>query len=97
MNTNLYSILNNCTEWRIYKDVDTARNNISEKYFSLGLRNSNFLVCFGGTRKCTRCCFFSDSDCIIKSNVDYLMDSIKQLTDGNYISITPKSYPELFI
>ena len=97
MNTNLYSRLNNCAEWRIYKDTCTARNNKSRKHFSLGFRGSNFLVCFGGAGTCLHCYFHSGNDCTIESNVDYLMDSIKQLADDDYISITQESHPELFI
>ena len=98
MNTNPYSGLNNCTEWRIYKDVDTAHNNKSRKYFSLGFNDSGLLDCFEGTRTCTRCYFISDNcECTIDPIIGCLMDSIKQLADDDYISITPKSYPELFI
>ena len=97
MNTNLYSKLNNCTEWRIYKDHDTAHGNSSRKHFSLGLRNDSSLSCFEGAGSCSRCYFLSNNNCSIESNTGYLMDFIKQLTDDNYISITPESYPELFI
>ena len=98
MNTNLYSKLNNCAEWRIYKDADTAYCNRSEKYFSLRFKNNSFLDCFEGVGICTRCYFISDNgECTIDPIIVYLMDSIKQLTDDNYISITPKSYPEYFI
>ena len=97
MNTNLYSKLNNCAEWRIYKDTYTARNNKSRKHFSLGFNNRDLLDCFEGTGTCLRCYFHSGNDCTIESNVDYLMDSIKQLADDDYISITQESHPELFI
>ena len=97
MNTNLYSKLNNCAEWRIYKDANTAYCNRSEKYFSLGFKNNSFLDCFEGAGTCNRCYFLSNNNCSIESNTGYLMDSIKQLTNDNYISITPKSYPEYFI
>ena len=98
MNTNLYSKLNNCTEWRIYKDRDTACDNRSKKYFSLYFRiSSDAIYCFGGTMECRSCYFNLSNICTIESNIAYLMDSIKQLTDGDYISITPKSYPEFFI
>ena len=98
MNTNLYSKLNNCAEWRIYKDIDTAHNNKSRKYFSLGFRDSDFLDCFEGAGICNRCYFLSNNgECTIDPIIVYLMDFIKQLTDDNYISITPGSYPELFI
>ena len=97
MNTKPYSNLNNCAEWRIYKDVDTARNNKSEKYFSIGFKNSSIFNCFGGTKSCSRCYFVLKGSCAIDPNIYYLMDSIEQLTNDNYISITPKSYPEYFI
>ena len=97
MNTNLYSKLNNCAEWRIYKDADTARNNKSEKYFSIGFRDNDFLDCFEGAGTCNRCYFSLDNTCTIESNIAYLMNSIKQLADDDYISVTPKSYPEFFI
>ena len=98
MNTNLYSKLNNCAEWRIYKDIDTAHNNKSRKYFSLGFRNdSDFLNCFEGAGTCNRCYFSLGNTCTIESNIAYLMNSIKQLADDDYISVTPESYPELFI
>ena len=97
MNTNLYFKLNNCTEWRIYKDRDTAYDNKSKKYFSLGFRDNAAIYCFGGTMECRFCYFSLDIICTIESNITYLMDSIKQLANDNYISITPESYPELFI
>ena len=100
MSTNLYSRLNNCAEWRIYKDTDTdtAHNNKSRKYFSLEFRDSDFLDCFEGAGICNRCYFISDNrECTIDPIIIYLMDSIKQLTNDNYISITPKSYPGLFV
>ena len=98
MNTNLYSKLNNCAEWRIYKDANTAYCNRSEKHFSLGFKNNSFLDCFEGAGICSRCYFISgNGECTIDPIIVYLMDSIKQLTNDNYISITPKSYPEYFI
>ena len=97
MNTNLYSKLNNCAEWRIYKDLGTACDNKSKKYFSLVFRVNGAIYCFSGMRTCKRCYFFSNNKCGIGLNTDYLMDFIRQLTDDNYISITPESYPELFI
>ena len=97
MNTNLYSRLNNCTEWRIYKDSDTAYYNKSKKHFSIGFRDEDFFDCFEGAGTCKRCYFFSNNKCGIRLNTDYLMDFIRQLTNDNYISITPESYPELFI
>ena len=97
MNTNLYSKVNNCAEWRIYKDANTAYRNESLDHFSLGLKNKDTIGCFGGTGACVSCYFISGNDCTIKPNTNYLMDLIKQLTDDNYISITPKSYPEYFI
>ena len=102
MSTNLYSKLNNCAEWRIYKDANTAYCNRSEKHFSLGFkntgfRNDSFLDCFEGAGTCNRCYFSLGNTCTIESNIAYLMNSVKQLTDDGYISITPESYPELFI
>ena len=98
MNTNLYSRLNNCTEWRIYKDIDTAYDNKSKKYFSLGFRVDDVIYCLGGTRECRSCYFSLGNICTIESNTAYLMNSIKQLADDDdYISVTPKSYPEFFI
>ena len=98
MNTNLYSKLNNCAEWRIYKDANTAYCNRSKKHFSLGFKNNSFLDCFEGAGACNRCYFMSDNyECTIEPSIVYLMDSVKQLADDNYISITPRSYPELFI
>ena len=99
MNTNLYSRLNNCPEWRIYKNSNTAYGNKSTKYFSLGFRiNSSSIYCFGGTRECRSCYFSLGNICTIESNTAYLMNSIKQLADDDdYISVTPKSYPEFFI
>ena len=98
MNTNPYSRLNNCTEWRIYKDRDTACDNKSKKYFSLGFRVNGAIYCFGGTMECRSCYYFSLGNiCTIESNIAYLMNSIKQLADDDYISVTPKSYPEFFI
>ena len=97
MNTNLYSRLNNCTEWRIYKDRDTAYGNKSKKYFSLGFRSNGAIDCFGGTGDCRSCYFSLGTACVMESNTAYLMNSIKQLADDDYITITPKSYPEFFI
>ncbi len=98
MNTDHYSRLNNCTEWRIYKNRDTAYDNKSTKYFSLGFRiNSGSICCFGGTTECRSCYFSLGNTCTIESNIAYLMNSIKQLADDDYISVTPKSYPEFFI
>ena len=98
MNTNPYSRLNNCAEWRIYKNRDTAYSNKSTKYFSLGfINNSGSIYCFGGTTECRSCYFSLGYTCTIESNIVYLMNSIKQLTDGDYISVTHKSYPEFFI
>ena len=97
MNTNLYSRLNNCAEWRIYKDRSTAYGNKSKKYFSLGFRVNGAIYCFGGTMECRSCYFSLSNICTIESNIAYLMNSIKQLADDDYISITPKSYPEFFI
>ena len=97
MNTNLYSRLNNCAEWRIYKDRDTACNNKSKKYFSLGFRVNGAIFCLSGMMECRSCYFGLGNTCTIESNIAYLMNSIKQLADDDYISITPKSYPEFFI
>ena len=97
MNTNLYSKLNNCAEWRIYKDRDTAYGNKPKKYFSLRFRGNGTIACFGGTGDCRSCYFGLGPACVMESNTAYLMNSIKQLADDDYISITPKSYPELFI
>ena len=98
MNTNPYSRLNNCAEWRIYKDLSTACDNKSKKYLSLGFRIDNgSIYCFSGTMECRSCYFSLGHICTIESNIAYLMDSIKQLADDDYISVTPKSYPEFFI
>ena len=97
MNTNLYSRLNNCAEWRIYKDLSTAYDNKSKKYFSLGFRVDDVIYCLGGTMGCRSCYFSLGNTCTIESNIAYLMNSIKQLADDDYISVTPKSYPEFFI
>lgn len=97
MNTNLYSKLNNCAEWRVYKDADTASCNSSRKHFSLALRGNDAIYCFSGKMGCRSCYFNLGNTCTIESNIAYLMNSIKQLADDDYISITPKSYPEFFI
>ena len=97
MNTNLYSKLNNCAEWRIYKDIDTACDSKSKKYFSLGFRVNGAIYCFSGTMECRSCYFSLGNTCTIESNIAYLMNSIKQFADDDYISVTPKSYPEFFI
>ena len=71
MNTNLYSRLNNCAEWRIYKDQDTVYGNKSTKYFSLYFRiSSDAIYCFGGTMECSSCYFNLSNDCIIESKKD---------------------------
>ena len=97
MSTNPYSRLNNCTEWRIYKDLGTAYDNKSKEYLSLGFRVDDVIYCFSGTPECRSCYFSLGNTCTIESNITYLMNSIKQLADDDYISVTPKSYPEFFI
>ena len=97
MNTNPYSRLNNCAEWRIYKDLSTAYDNKSKKYFTLGFRIDDVIYCLGGTMECRSCYFSLGNICTIESNIAYLMNSIKQLADDDYLSVTPKSYPEFFI
>ena len=59
MNTNPYSRLNNCAEWRIYKDLGTAYDNKSKKYFTLGFRIDDVIYCLGGTMECRSCYYFS--------------------------------------
>lgn len=90
MNTNNYSALHECSEWRFYANSDIARDNSSHKYFSIALDEDR--SCYGGTRDCDTCYF--DSACII--NMKDLGYSTAP-TGDDYISITPTTHPELFI
>ena len=87
MNTNLYSNLNNCAEWRIYKDSGTAyKHGGSDAFYALSTD-----VCYGGKDGCESCYFSYVYLCLC--DFVYLFE----LLENGYISITPKSYPEFFI
>ena len=78
---------NMLTEWRIYKDSGTAcEHGGSDAFYALSAD-----VCYGGKGGCNSC-YFSYVDLCLCDFV-YLFE----LPENGYISITPKSHPELFI